>query len=261
MQTILKCSHNAGFFSCTTLALIAVMKYFNEHKYLPDVFDRSEQFAFYKNELTDNIVPRLFQELSFTIHHTRELVITNEPGEVSFGDYSKFRFDDTRDFVGRYFTPSQEVLDIVDLYMNKYQLDISNTCAIFYRGNDKKRECELTPYSDFINKAKEILNENPDIQFLVQPDETEFLEEFTREFPGRCIFFEETPHMRKKDSAIFYELPPAEKTPHAQYFLAAVIVLSMCKHVITHSGNGSMWLALYRGNMNNVHQFMNKHIY
>lgn len=238
------------------------MKYFNENKQLPEVFDRSEQFAFYKENLTDDIISKLFDtNLTFVIDHTKEVRITDEPGEVSFSDYSKFHFKDTAPFVARYFTPSNEVLGILQMYLNKYLLRLENTCAIFYRGNDKKRECDLTPYSDFINKAKEVLAENPDILFLVQPDETEFLEAFTAEFPGRCIVFEETPHMRKKDSAIFYELPLAEKTPHAQYFLAAVIALSMCKHVITHSGNGSMWLTLYRGNMDNVHQFMNKHIY
>ncbi len=258
----LKITHNSGLFSCATIALVEIMKYFNVNKCLPELVDRSEQFVFYKADPSENIIPKLFhEEYTYSIEHEREMVITNEPGEVSFGDYSKFHFGDTGPFVARYFTPSREVLDIMQMYMNKYALRTENTCAVFYRGNDKKRECEVTPYSEFIEKAKELLQAQPDIKFLVQPDETEFLEAFKETFPGRCVWFSETPHMRKKDSAIFYELPAAQKTPHAQYFLAAVIVMSLCKHVITHSGNGSMWLALYRGNMTNVHQFMNKHIY
>ena len=173
-MTTLKCSHNAGFFSCTTLALIGVVKYFNQHKALPDVFDRTEQFAFYKKELSENIIPELFEEKDYPMEHSHEIVLTNEPGEVSFSDYSKFHFPDIIPFVGRYFFPSKRVGDIAYMYAIKYGIDFENTCAIFYRGNDKKRECDLTPYSDFINKAKEILEQNPGIRFLVQPDETEF---------------------------------------------------------------------------------------
>lgn len=263
-MTTLKCSHNAGFFSCCTLGLIAVMKYFNEHKCLPDIFDRSEQFAFFKKDPTntlDNIVPEFFKEDPAYMPHTREMVVTNEPGEVSFGDYSKFRFDDIAPFLATYYMPSKKVGDTMHIYESKYNLDFNNTCGIFYRGNDKKRECDLTPYQEFIDKAREIEQENPGITFLVQPDETEFLQAFTKAFPGKCVWFEETPHMRKKDSAIFYELPPEKKTEHGIFFLAAVLTLGKCKHLITHSGNGGMWAVLYRGGFEGVHQFRNKHIY
>ncbi len=260
-ENTLVVKHNAGFFSCATIRLIEIIKFFNLHKKLPDIVDSSEQFAFYKKDMSEDIVPAFFEPCSTPIEHTREIVITNEPGEVSFGDYSKFHFSDVNPFINRYFHPSLEVQHMLSDYWVKYAIDPENTCAIFYRGNDKKKECELTPYQDFIDRAQMLLNDNPNIRFLVQPDETEFLEAFKAAFPGRCFYFKETPHMRKKDSAIFYELPPEKKTQHGQYFLAAVIAMSMCKHVISHSGNGSMWLCLYRGNCDNVHQFMNKHIY
>jgi len=254
-------THNAGFFSCTTIALIDIMKYFNQHKCLPETIDRSEQFAFYKRDYSLDIVHEFFEDNNLTIEHHGEIAVTHEPGEVSFGDYSKFHFDSITPFLKKYFAPSQRVQGMIAAYEQNYNIDYDNTCAIFYRGNDKQRECEVTPYADFINKAQEKVNSNPDIRFLVQPDETEFLEAFTGALPGRCFYFTETPHMRKKNSAIFYELPKEKKTEHGCYFLAAVIVMSRCKHLITHSGNGGMWAVLYRGNFDNVHQFMNKHIY
>jgi hypothetical protein len=259
---VLKTIHNAGFFSCCTIRLIDIMKYFNRNQQLPEVVDSTEQFAFYKKELSENIIPELFEEKNTAKMYQRPLHLTHEPKEVSFSDYSKLVFEDAAFFVDKYFAPSARVRGIMDMYLQKYGIDFTNTCAVFYRGNDKQRECEITPYSAFIEKAKELEQQYPGLRFLVQPDETEFLEAFTAMFPGKCIYFSETPHMRKMDSTIFYQLPPEQKTEHGCNFLAAVITLSKCQHLITHSGNGGLWAILYRGDFTNVHQFMVKrHIY
>lgn len=260
-MTTLKIKHNAGFFSCATIRLLTIMQFYNEHGILPDILDDQEQFAFYKKELSENIIPEFYLDnlearIPPGIHYA-----TYEPGEISFGDYSKLLYEEINPFIVRYFLPSERVSGILKYYEQEYNIDYDNTCAIFYRGNDKKREGDLVPYQSFIDKANEVLALNPNIKFLVQPDETEFLEFFTTAFPGRCFWFKETPHMRKKDSAIFYELPPSKKTEHGCNFLAAVLAMSKCKYVITHSGNGSMWLCLYRNNFTNVYQFITKHIY
>ncbi len=261
METTLTIKHNAGFFSCATIRLIEIMKFFNRNKSLPEILDDAEQFAFYKKELTENVVPIFYEQKDNSIEHYGDRAVSHEPKEVSFSDYSKLCFEDIAPFVERYFLPSRVVRSMISDYERNYNIDYENTCAIFYRGNDKQKECEVTPYADFINEAQKILSENPSIKFLVQPDETEFLEAFTAAFPNNCFWFKETPHMRKKNSAIFYELPKDMKTGHGCFFLAAVIVMSKCKHLITHSGNGGMWAVLYRGSFNNVHQFFNKHIY
>jgi hypothetical protein len=260
-KKILKVTHNAGFFSCSTLRLVAIMMYYNEHGYLPDEVDSTEQWAFYKEYPEQNLVPLFFDTKEDNIPFTAPRMITYEPREVSFTDYSKLLLENTSPFVDKYFSPSSTIQKILDGYEMDYGLDYCNLCGIFYRGNDKKRECDIVPYQQFIEKAHEILSINPDVKFLVQPDETEFLEAFTTAFPGKCIWFKETPHMRKKDSAIFYELPLSKRPEHGCYFLAATIALSKCEYLVTHSGNGGMWAVLYRNNYKNVHQFITNHIY
>ena len=257
---VLKTVHNAGFFSCCTFRLLPIMKYFNENGRLPDAVDSSEQFFFYKNNPAENLVPLFFKDGDNEIPAGQHIA-TNEPREISFSDYSKLQFQHTTPFVRRYFTLSNKVSGIVWDYEQKYGIDYENTCAIFYRGNDKIKEGDLVPYEQYAEKARALLAENPNIRFLVQPDETEFLEYFIKEFPDRCFFFSETPHMRKKLSAIFFELPLERRANHACYFLAATYAISKCKHIITHSGNGGMWAVLFRGNFENVHQFIVNHIY
>ena len=257
---MLKVRHDAGFFSCCTVRLVNIIVYFNSLFELTEV-DSSSQFQSYKTKLGEDVTFKFFKKPIFKEVEKRVHWISHEPLEVSFSDYSKIDFEDVSKFVEIYFTPSDEVNDIYEGYLKKYNIDLNNTCGIFYRGNDKQRESEIIPYQSYIDKANEYLKENPDLKFLVQPDETEFLNAFASAFPDRCINFEETPHIKKSKSAVFYEQPMDKREYHGQHFLAAVLVLSKCNKLITHSGNGGMWAILYRGNFKGCYQFIVKHIY
>lgn len=72
----------------------------------------------------------------------------------------------------------------------KYNLieNYENICVLFYRGNDKITEIKLPSYSDYIGYAKRVQNENPKVLYLIQSDETEFIETMTKEFPNSFYF-------------------------------------------------------------------------
>ena len=256
-KDILVVIHNAGFFSCSSIALQDIMIYYNEHKQLPNVVDRFAQYGFYKKDATDNLIPFFFKEdNSFGITIGHPVKITSAREDPQYSDYKLLDFKDLKPFIDKFFTPSDYVQETVFWMKEKYHIDLDNTCAVFYRGNDKNRETTIAPYEEFILKAKEIQAQNPDIWFLVQPDETEFLEAFQNEFTN-VFSFKETPHMRKQDSAMFFELPIPERAEYGSKFLSAVLVMSQCKHLITHSGNGGLWSVIYRGNGDNVYQWLN----
>lgn len=255
----LKVIHNAGFFSCCSIRLQDIIVYFNQNKGLPDHVDSSEQWELYKYGKKEDLTSKYFipEREDINIPYEREMVWTNEQAIMpQFSDYGKFHFEDIKPFVDKYFTPSGYVSSLVLNYEQRYNLDYSNLCAVFYRGNDKNRETLIASYNHFIDKAREVKAQNPEVRFLVQPDETEFLEAFLKEFPD-SIHFNETPHIRKQDSAVFYEMPQSQRAQYAAYFLGAVLCLSKCKHLIVHSGNCAQWAVMYRGNMDNVHQILN----
>jgi hypothetical protein len=253
---ILKTVHNAGFFSCCTIRLLDIISFFNQHKELPEAVDSSEQFAFYKAKPTDNLIPDLFNESDIRFPYQRRVeVVKKFIIDPQFSDYKTINFRDTLPFVQKYFSPSGHVGGFVEMFEKKYSLDYNNLCAVFYRGNDKNRETAIAPYSEFIDKATEVKKANPKIKFLVQPDETEFLEAFTAAFPNEVIAFEETPHIKKQDSAVFFEMPHEKRPEFAVYFFAAVICLSRCKWLITHSGNCGLWVTLYRTHAMRMHQW------
>lgn len=248
--------HNAGFFSCCSIRLLDLMIYFNENKGLPDEVDDSQQFMHYKANASDNLIPFYFasnDEMPIPFEGRRELTTAKE--EPQFSDYKQIVHEDVKPFMEKYFTPSDYALGAVNHLEGKYGLDYENLCAVFYRGNDKVRETPIASYEEFINKAKEIKAANPEMRFLVLPDETEFLEAFLKEFPD-SIYFDETPHMKRQDSVMFEQIPKEQRSDYGLRFYAAVLCASKCKHLVLHSGNGANWATLYRGHSENIHQFL-----
>jgi len=260
-KTVLKTIHNAGFFSNCTIRLLDIVSFFNSNKKLPDEVDSSEQFLHYKSYPGENMIPVYFnEETNVVLQCEYPVNIRMDCMAIQFDSYRNIDFRNVLLFVKKYFEPSDIVKIILNDFEDKYKLDYPNLCSVFYRGNDKSREMEIAPYSLFIEKAKEVRSLNPDIKFLVQPDEVEFLEAFLIEFPD-SIYFTETPYISKSDTSVFFELPLYERGLYGARFFAAVLALSKCKHVITHSGNGALWLSLYRGNAENINQcFKNKWI-
>lgn len=248
-------NHNAGMFSCSTIALQSLMVFWNGYRKLPASFDRTNQYLYYKHKATDNLIPMLFKESDEPMRFDRQRYMTNSAAEQQFSDYKMIRFDDVMPFVHKYFMPSDIVLERVKYFEDAYYIDYANTCAVFYRNNDKGKETKCASYSDFIDKAwnEQLLGK----RFFVIPDELEFWNAW-KEAWGNSFKFDDLPLFpHNPEQSIFHQLDPKDLPDHAVNFFAQVLIAAKCKHVLTHSGNGGWWLALYRGNMDNVHQFLN----
>lgn len=127
---------------------------------------------------------------------------------------------------------------------------------VFYRGNDKGKETITPTYAAFEMKAIKHFKRGQ--RYFVIPDELEFWESF-KNLHENAFRFDELPLFpHNPEQSIFHQLEPKDLPEHAINFFAQVLIAAKCKHVIMGSGNGSFWLALYRGNMEGVHQFLNK---
>ena len=257
-KEVLVIIHNAGHFSNCTIGLQDIMGYYNKNKRLPDEIDRSAQWINYKGVPSDrpDLVYFDIKDEPVMLPPVIDTPYVYDCMAFQFQPYRNIKFEQVLPLVNKYYSPSKKVLDILSMYENKYNLDYNNLCAVFYRGNDKVTEMNVSPYDYFINKAREVKAANPNIKFLVQPDETEFLNAFLSAFPD-SIHFTETPHLSKMMSAVFFETKLADRMEYGAKFLAATLTLSKCNTLITHSGNCGLWATLYRGSANNVHQIFN----
>lgn len=244
---------NCGFFSCCSQRLSKIIQYANSNQKFPDYVDSSRQFGLYKPEdpaekTNIDITHRFFHYQQTAPKFCQQIIFTDQ-----FTDYKQINYELTNPIIQSYFSPSSEVIDRIKLYEHKYQFNYENTCGIFYRGNDKSKECGLAPYEEYAQKALEIRYRNPEIRFFIQTDDSLFVEYFNNRFYN-CFDIKELPKIHDKDSAVTYKLNREDRLSHAIDLVSIVNILAKCKTLIVHSGNCAYWAVLYRGKPDGIIQ-------
>ena len=249
--------HNSGFFYCCSVKLNDLVQYINSNSKIPNYVDSSAQFNWYKKH--DNgydITYEYFEHYD----NIKDITINypiNYYHEHQYLNYSNLDYNNIIPIVKKYFSPSKNIINIVQSIENKYNLVYDNTCVLFYRGNDKNRETYICEYSDYTEYANMILKENPNILFLIQSDETNFIEFMSKKFPNNSFYFkDEIRHMQKCDNTVDIVMKDNNYN-FSKYYLAITIIMSKCKYIICGSGKCSIWIMLYRQNNNNVYQNLN----
>lgn len=251
-------THNAGFFSCCSVKLHEIIGFFNGHRKEPCSINSKSIFLYYKTDPDDeneDIGRLLFTEPNneISIIYTHDIDYEHNH---QFKHYNTLKFKDINLFVQKYFTITELVHKYISKLENKYNINYDNTVGVFYRGNDKCLETGIASYDEFIDKCKEIQNSNKKIRFLIQTDETEFKETFLKTF-SNSFYMEELPTIKKDPSkAIQFVIEPEKRPEFALSFLSSTIIVSKCKYLVTHTGNCGIWACLFRGNANNVYQYI-----
>jgi hypothetical protein len=259
----LKIQHSAGFFSCCSVFLHTLVEFFNTHHTLPLYVDSSETFIWYKPhdqqhvDVTNDYFNRYDQGDSNFLFSWEKHVDYKHTHQ--YENYKTLDFGSLHKFVFKYFSPSTLILTYIRALEEKYidnKYDYENICVLFYRGNDKATETTLCGYDQFIEKGKEILAQNPNVTFLIQSDESEFIEIMTAVFPNSFYFKDEIRHMRKNISTVDHVFAHLNNH-YSKYYLAITIIMSKCKYIVCTTGNCSIWIILFRSHANNVMQFLN----
>jgi hypothetical protein len=267
----------AGCFSCCSIKLHDIVIYTYLFRKLPEYLNCEQQFSYYKsadilqknekelvekntkhfnidigNDYYTDITQNLFKYDSNSIINESCIFDFNH----QFTGYKNLDYLHINPFIKKYFSLSDKVSENMAFLMDKYKLEPLKTCAVFYRGNDKQLEINKPSYIELVNKAKDIKKMYPDIQFLVQTDEQEFLDFFLEQEPN-SVFFEEIPRLARSDSGNIALDVHENKLNILQYFIASMNIMSKCKNIICTSGNCEMWVMLFRGNADGVYQYLN----
>jgi hypothetical protein len=233
-----------------------IVEYFNSNKKLPEVVDTSASFEWYKINTSRDTTFDYFMDYNKTadIEYVKDIDYDHEH---QYLNYSQLDYTGLNSFIKKYFSPSNEIEEIIECVEKKYNIDYDNTCVLFYRGNDKNRETRICDYDEYIKVANKIREENPGICFLIQSDETEFIEKMFSEFPNNTFCFrDEIRHIRKQNSSVDF-LMKDNIFVFSKNYLAITMIMSKCKFVVCGSGNCSIWIMFYRGNNKNVYQNYN----
>ncbi len=254
-KNVVKVQHNAGFFSCCSVRLNEIIDFFNKNKKIPYIVNSSKQFSWYKpkHKINQDITYDYFHRNPIQIIYKNNIDYKNS---YQYLIYKNLDIDSIYPFIEKYFSISNQINNIQNEIKTKYNIDYQNTCVLFYRGNDKATETDLPNYSDYINYGKKIEELQPEITFLIQSDETEFLEKMSSTFKNHIIFNGYIRHIKKQKTTVD-KILPHQNYLFSKRYLAITNIMSKCKYLIFGSGNCSIWIVLYRGNSHNIIQHNN----
>lgn len=249
-------SHNAGFFSCCSVRLHYIVEYINGLHELPISVDSSKMFEWYKPGINTDITYAYFMhynEVALNGTHVLSTYIDFN-WDHQFKKYCTLEYDKICPVVEKYFSLSDEINTIIHNMEQKYKLDYNNICVLFYRGNDKNTETTICGYDEYIEYAHSIQKDHPSIRFLIQSDETEFIERMLTVFPTNSFLFQdEIRHMNKCMSSVDFIFQPINFM-YSKYYLAITKIMSKCNSIICGSGSCSLWIMFYRGHCKNTCQ-------
>ena len=244
-----------GFFSYCSVSLMQIIQYLEKNEKLPDIVDRSEIYTTFKINEQDDISSLFFipNNQNITIEYSDEIIKYKD--DMQFENYSTLNYEVINPIISKYFTLSEDILNIVSFMEQKYNINYDTTCCVFYRGNDKITETNIPSYNIMLNKIKSL---NLDVkQYLFQSDETEFLVYFNSIIKNNIIFNDEIIHISRRITSINHVTNDRNiRLKYIKQFLAIVYIMSKCKYVICTTGNISIWITYFRGNSINVYQYL-----
>jgi hypothetical protein len=151
-----------------------------------------------------------------------------------------------------HFYPSRLVFSKKMELLKKYQISPSKTIALHYRGTDKVREIANISLGTIKSEIDKFLIKYPDSRILLQVDEKFILESLISTYSEVAFYFSELPTSEGSTGAHY--LSKLDPVLDAVTYFASVLILSECRALITHTGNGALWEAIFRSSSENLKQ-------
>lgn len=242
-----------GFFSECNYKLVSIIDYFNDKKQLPNEVKSEQIFELYKPQNISNVNDYFFDEKRNVLIKYNGKVDYKRDYDTQLNNYKRLNLDLLNPFIKRYFSPSSNIIKVIQNLVYKYNINPNNVCGVYYRGTDKYIETDTGKYSEYISKMLEVRNQNNNIQFFLQSDDTNFIKYASNLFPGSIIIKE---NQTSEGNKGIHTINTVNENFKMQIiFVSIIYILSQCKYVILSSSNVSLFLVLIRNNTNNIYQY------
>jgi len=242
-------THNAGFFSCVSVALSRVIDQPPMH------INSRLGLCLYKKNLFSDPWPKYFVVKNLGKMPSRSYFGNENCVDVKSwwsAKYEKLPFENLRPYLDFYFMPSEAVRARKNAFIDSYRIQLLETIGVHIRGTDKSTEWERQPIEKFTQEIDKLLQRNQNFLIYLQTDEIDTQTHMLKRYPDRIILLKELRAVTGAHGAHFFK--SADPEQNAIDYFASVLLLSECKYLITHTGNGAMWEVLYRGNSDGVVQ-------
>jgi hypothetical protein len=245
-------TYNAGLLSCSTVTLSDITASGRTVKIIKSNFGMS----LYKKWLLRNNWKSYFQTPVLT--HPSQLTsaqggsYSNDIHDWWGKDYATIPIKAVQETVGLYFRLSPKVVKLSDGFVEKYGINLEETIGVHYRGTDKQTEIDTPSLTEFISQTRQFMQEMANPKILLLTDEPDVIVGFEAAFPKAVITITEL--AAPGGSLGAHTLDSKEPEVQGQIFLAILSLVSKCKKVVTHTGNGALWEVLFRGSTQGLKQ-------
>jgi hypothetical protein len=245
-------TYNAGLLSCSTVTLSDITASGRTIRKIRSNFGMS----LYKKWLLRNNWRSYFQT-PMQIQSSQLALADGEvyPNDIHdwWGkDYAAIPFKAVKETVDLFFSLSPKVVKISDGFVEKYGINLDETIGVHYRGTDKQTEIDTPSLTEFISQTRQFMQEMANPKILLLTDEPEVIVGFEGAFPKAVITINELAAPGGPIGA--HILDSKEPEVQGQIFLAILSLVSKCKKVVTHTGNGALWEVLFRGSTEGLKQ-------
>jgi len=244
-------THSFGFFSNCSVTLWSLTREYPSERYMKVNWPCQDQWR-NDHQAGKNLFDRYFHpNTNLDTHALANLLPIDHHGV-----YRDLPFDKLTPYIENYFTPSEIVRNKLDELVNKYEIDFNNTIGLWYRGTDKFTELTPVPPRFYTNEVQRLIPKNPRLRVLLQTDQEQIRDIFVRELGERVFYFSELPVTK---SSIGIRNVSREDRGISNFefgitLLAVVNIFAKCRYLVTHTGNVSLWMYLYRGTARNTCQ-------
>lgn len=248
-KKLILCS-GGGMFSWCSTKLDNVSHYHRVYNELPEIIDGVHAFGQYKRkeDAKKDITEHFFEESNELFTFVGK---SNFHFNMQFSEYKNLDFSSYLPFVNKYYNPSELIRNKINELEKKYKIDYKKTILVYYRGKDKVSETHIASQEIFFKKISECLENNPEFNIVCLTDEITFEQRLLDIYKEKVtIVSEVSENMYDSDNRKLN----ARNYVHGLYLVASVFMLQKCNTIICGSGNVSLWMILFRGNCNNVHQ-------
>jgi hypothetical protein len=245
----LKLLHDAGFFSnCTvTLQNLTVLHPTDGHI---EVIWPTQKMWRNSNGSRKN----LFNDYFKPKNRSQLIRMQFVPRFNYHGFYEDLHFEKLNPYIRNYFSPSFLVESQIQQFLDKYCICPDKTIGVCYRGTDKVMEVPAISPSRYLSEVKNLLKKHTDLRVLVQTDQKQVRDYFLSEIGPAAFYLEEMPVTCSSSAMHFADEKTISNFELGINLLAAVKILAQCKYLISHTGNVSLWIFLYRGSARNCCQ-------
>lgn len=258
--------NDGGFFAACSVRLHNIVSFISIHKKLPtNVFSQCQFNRFRPDEMKYRDITYDFFE------HYNDVDVAMHSNKISFAHNHQWRdftslpsnyLVNIKPVMGKYFSPTREIQNIVRDIENEYEItsktnNYKNACVVLHRGTDKQKETHIPTTQEVIDQAKKLLETRPNMVFIIQSDESEFIDCARREFKNNCIVFDSHIRTMKSIPNKSLDLVNDKQTNYEfiKKYIAITNIIAKCNYAIIEAGNCGFWMLLYRGHNKNIIQY------